>query len=83
MNTFMMWPLSMAAQVLGRQLKSLEGDQAVVIASLRLVRCTMEDMEEPSGHWNGMIDSLAQQLAEMGPVTKKRKRGRIKAGQDS
>lgn len=81
-NTFLMWPLSMPAQVLSRQLKSPEGDRNGIVGSLQLLRSTMEGLKGPSGHWNGLIGDIALQLAELGTVAKKRKRGKKCVGQN-
>lgn len=68
-----MWPLSMAARVLSRQLKTLKGDSNGTVTSLLLLRSTMEDLKDPSGHWNDLLGDIALQLADTG-ITKKRKR---------
>ena len=76
MNTFVMWPLSMAARALSRQLRNAKGDSNGIVSSLQLLRSTMEDLKDPSGHWNNLIGDIAQQLADPGLVVKKRKRAK-------
>ena len=74
MNTFVMWPLSMAARALSRQFKNPKGDGNGIVTSLQLLRSVMEDLTDPSGHWKSLIGDIAQQLADPGIATKKRKR---------
>lgn len=79
-NTFVMWPLSMAAKVLSSQLKTAEDDPNGIVASLQLLHSTMEALGDPSGHWNNQIRDIGLQLAETGSVVKKRKQGKKSGG---
>ena len=71
-----MWPLSMAARALSRQLRTPKGDANGIVTSFQLLRSAMEDLKDPSGHWNNLIGDIAQQLADPGIVAKKRKRAK-------
>lgn len=54
-----MWPLTMAARALSRQLKRPKSDHDEIVTSLRLLRTTMEDLKDPCGHWNNLIGDIA------------------------
>ena len=69
-----MWPFSKSAQILCRQLKSLDGDPRGIVTSLQLLQSTMEELNDPSGHWNSILGDIAQHLADSGVMAKKRKR---------
>ena len=73
--TFLMWPLSKAAQVLLHQIKTLNGDLDTAITSLQLVRNVMGDFRDSSGHWKNVLNEVTMLLAEMRNGPKKRKRG--------
>lgn len=63
-NTFVMWPLTMAAKVLSSQLKTAEDDPNGIVASLQVLHSMMEALRDPSGHWNNQIRDIGLQLAE-------------------
>lgn len=76
-NTFLMWPLAMAAQVLSGHVKHPKDDFKDNMALLQLLRFTMEDLKDPSGHWNKVIHDIASQVDQTGSnAAKKRKQSR-------
>jgi hypothetical protein len=74
MNTFIMWSLAMATRVLSDHVETAKDDVKDTMALLQLLRFTMEDLKDPSGHWNGLIRDIASQLDRMSHGGKKRKR---------
>ena len=69
-----MWPLSMAARVLSRQLKNSQSDAHGMFTSLQLLRSAMEDLEDPTGHWIDLIGEISRQRPDLGIMARKRKR---------
>ncbi|CAG8975979.1 hypothetical protein HYALB_00012314 [Hymenoscyphus albidus] len=76
-STFLMWPLSKAAEVLMDQVKASHGDIENNIASLQLVRNVMGDFRDPSGHWRGKMSEVTLLLAEKRNGPRKRKMGSL------
>ncbi len=68
-----MWPLSMAARALSRQLQNPKVDANSILASLQVLRSAMEDLEDPTGHWIDLIREIALQQHDPGLMPRKRK----------
>ena len=62
MNTFAMWSLSSAAQVLSRQIKGSDGDASDAFSSLQLLHSVMETLEDKTTSWDGLIHEIRLQL---------------------
>lgn len=74
-----MWPLAMAAQVLCSHghAEHSKDDLRDNMALLQLLRFTMEDLKDPSGHWNSVIRDIDLQVDQTSSnVAKKRKQSR-------
>lgn len=63
-----MWPLCMASQVLTRQLKNPKNDVGEIAALLHRLFLTMQAIKDTTGHWEPVIGSIADELADLGIV---------------
>ena len=78
-----MWPLAMATQVLSSHVKNPRDDLRDKVGLLQLLRFTMEDLKDPSGHWNGLLQDIALQLDQLSSnVVKKRKQSKAFHGSE-
>ena len=67
----------MAAQVLSGHVKHPKDDLRDNMAFLQLLRFTMEDLKDPSGHWNSVIRDIASQVDQTSSnVARKRKQSK-------
>lgn len=67
LNTFHMWPLCMAMQVLNRQLSACNDNAELghCLGMLRILATAIEDLDDMSGHWVDSISHIIKRLEEL------------------
>ncbi|KAH8704711.1 fungal-specific transcription factor domain-containing protein [Talaromyces proteolyticus] len=68
-NTFLMWPLAKASEVLSRHLRDPTKDVTQLTVLLERLQLTMQNLNDVSGHWDRVRNMISQHLAVIDSAT--------------